>query len=91
MRRLTALGVAVLVAVGLAAGVFAPSAGALPGQCIQSPFGGFCDGQAWADGSFNHCESSGWGGFSYSNCFQACHDVATARAVPTDLDPNTPC
>lgn len=91
MTRLAALGAAVLMAVGLAAGVFSPSAGALPGQCVYSPFGGFCDGQPWADGSFNHCESSGFGGFQYSNCYQACHDMATARAVPTDLDPNTPC
>lgn len=91
MKRLAALGAATLMGVGLVAGVFAPVASALPGQCIQSPFGGYCDGQAWADGSFNHCENSGWGMFSYSNCFQACHDMATARAVPTDLDPRTPC
>lgn len=91
MKRTTALSAAVLMAVGLAAGVFSPTASALPGQCIQSPWGGYCDGQAWADGSFNHCEQSGFGGFSYSNCFQACHDVASARAVPTDLDPRTPC
>lgn len=91
MRRIAALGAAVLMAVGLAAGVFSPSASALPGQCVRGPFGGFCDSQPWADGSFQHCEQAGFGVFSYSNCYQACHDMATARAVPTDLDLNTPC
>lgn len=91
MKRVAALGAAVLTAVGLAAGVYAPPAGALPGQCIQGPFGGFCDGSPWQDGSFQHCEQAGFGVFSYSHCFQACHDFVTARAVPTDLDSNTPC
>lgn len=86
MRRIAALSAAVL-----AAGVFAPTAAALPGQCIQSPFGGYCDGDAMSDGSFNHCESSGFGAFTYRHCFQACHDVASARAVPTDMDMSTPC
>lgn len=76
---------------GLAAVLAAPAASGLPGQCFSGPFGGFCDGQAWADGSFQHCESGGWGAFSYSNCFQSCHDPVSARAVPTDYDPATPC
>ena len=87
MTKLVALGAAVLVAVGLAGGVFAPPAGALPGQCMSSPWGGFCDSYGWADGSFQHCE----GAMGFSNCFQACHDPVINRAVPTDLDPRTPC
>jgi hypothetical protein len=87
MRRIAA----VLVALCLAAGTLAPTAAALPGQCIQTPFGGYCDGDAMSDGSFNHCESSGFGAFTYRHCFQACHDVASSRAVPTDMDMSTPC
>ena len=87
MKRIAA----VLVALCFAAGMFCAPAAALPGQCIQSPFGGFCDGNAMSDGSFNHCESTGFGGFSYNHCFQACHDMASARAVPTDMDMTTPC
>lgn len=90
MRRLIGLTAAVLTAVGLSTTLASP-AGALPGQCVNTPFGGFCDSQAYEDGSFDHCENSGWGVFSYSNCFRACHDVASARAVPTDMDPRTPC
>lgn len=93
MARSVSVG-AVVAAVGLAVGLAtfsAPSAQGLPGQCVSGPFGGFCDGQAWPDGSFNHCESYGWGGFSSSHCYQACHDVVSARAVPTDTDPATPC
>jgi hypothetical protein len=82
---------AALTALGLAAGVYAPDAAALPGQCVYSPFGGFCDGAAAVDGSFNHCENGGYGGFTYSRCFQACHDPVTNTAVPTDLDPRTVC
>lgn len=89
--RATARGAAVLVAVGLAGGVYAPPAGALPGQCWNSPFGGFCDTAPQADGSFSHCETYGFGSSRFSNCFQACHDPATNRAVPTDNDYTTPC
>lgn len=85
--RLLALGASVLVAGGLAAGVFSPEAAALPGQCMNTPYGGFCDSYGWADGSFSHCE----GAFGFSNCYQACHDPVANRAVPTDLDPRTPC
>lgn len=86
MRRAAAL-----VAAALALALPAPTASALPGQCVSGPFGGFCDSQPWRDGSFQHCEQAGFGGFQYSSCFQACHDVATARAVPTDYDEGTPC
>lgn len=67
-------------------GISAP-ASALPGQCWNSPFGGFCDSAPMADGSFQHCVSFG----SSSYCTQACHDPATNTAVPTDMNPNTPC
>lgn len=91
MIRLIALAGTVGAAVCLAAGPAAPTASALPGQCWSSPFGGFCDTDGWSDGSFNHCESTGFGGSFYSNCYRACHDIATARAVPTDSDESTPC
>ena len=82
-----ALGAAVLAAVGLAAGVYAPPAGALPGQCWNSPFGGYCDTAPMADGSFQHCLTFG----SSSFCTQACHDPISNTAVPTEYDPKTPC
>lgn len=78
---------AVLAAVVLAAGVSAPVAGALPGQCWNSPFGGFCDSAPMSDGSYQNCV--GFGGSSY--CQQVCHDPVTNRAVPTDMDESTPC
>lgn len=89
--RLAALAATTLAAGGLAAGLLAPPAAALPGQCVSSPWGGFCDSDPWPDGSFWHTETYGVGGFSASNSFQACHDPATNRAVPTDNDPTTPC
>lgn len=84
---------ALMASVGLT-GAFAPAqAYALPGQCWNSPFGGFCDTSPQADGSFNHCETVRYpfGSSSYTNCYQACHDPATNRAVMTDLDWTTPC
>lgn len=90
IRRTAQVG-AVLAAVGLAVGFCAPTAGALPGQCWNSPFGGFCDTDGWVDGSFNHCESTGFGTSTYRNCYRACHDMTTARAVMTDLDVRTLC
>ena len=69
----------------------AHTANALPGQCWNTPFGGFCDGPAQVDGSFNHCESIGFGSSRFQNCYQACHDPVTNRAVPTDMDMDTPC
>ena len=86
MTRTARLG-AVLASVVLAAGFSAPSARALPGQCWNSPFGGFCDTSPMSDGSFQHCITYG----SSSWCTQACHDYATNQAVPTDMDPETPC
>jgi hypothetical protein len=68
-----------------------PVASALPGQCWNTPFGGFCDGAAQIDGSFNHCENIGFGSSGFQNCYQACHDPVTNRAVPTDMDMDTPC
>ena len=57
--------------------IMAPDANAVPGQCMQSPFGGFCDSQFInPDGSWYHCENvMGW-----SNCF-------TVRPVPVEIDP----
>ena len=86
-RRIIALGATVLAAVGLAGGPFAPTAGALPGQCWNSPFGGFCDTAPMSDGSYRNCITFG----SSSYCQQVCHDPVTNRAVPTDMDPGTPC
>ena len=37
-----------------------PEAAATPGQCWNSPFGGFCDQMPQQDGSFMHCESVGF-------------------------------
>ena len=69
----------------------ASPAAAVPGQCLNTRFGGFCDGAAMSDGSFNHCENYGLGSISFQNCYQACHDPVTNRAVPTDYDYTTPC
>jgi hypothetical protein len=65
----------------------APPAAALPGQCMYTPWGGFCDSAPWQDGSFQHCKSA----LGFSQCYQACHDPVANQAVPTDLDPRTPC
>lgn len=71
-----------------------PSAQALPGQCVTSGWGGFCDYDAWSDGSYMHKEC---GPFGICNSFRACHvdpDGAgpqPAGRVATDYDPNTPC
>ena len=81
---------AALLAVGAALGpgaVTAPTADALPGQCWNSPFGGFCDTAPMSDGSYRNCITYG----SSSYCRQVCHDPVTNRAVPTDMDPDTPC
>ncbi len=64
----------------------APAALAVPGQCINTPWGGFCDGLPAADGSFWHCESA----MGFSNCYQACLDGA-GRPFPTDYNFQTPC
>lgn len=77
-----------VAAIGLTlSGIFLPPpVHATPGQCMYSPWGGFCDGYSWVDGSFNHCESA----LGFSNCYQACLDGA-GRPYPTDVDPGTPC
>lgn len=85
--RLAAVLVTLTAAVALAVSLFAPSAAALPGQCLNTPWGGFCDSYGWADGSFQHCESA----LGFSQCYQACHDPVSNRAVPTDMNPATPC
>jgi len=47
------------------------TAGAVPGQCVNSPWGGFCDGPANPNGTFYHCEYFGlWNRFQ--NCYNAC-------------------
>ena len=93
MIRLVALAAAALTAVGLAAGVYAPTlptAQAVPGECVSSPFGGYCDDTPWEDGSFNHCEYGGWGMWRGSRCFRACLDP-NAHPIATDMDPRTAC
>lgn len=72
--------------VGFASVMSVSVANATPGQCVYSPFGGFCDSYNWADGSFYHCESA----LGFSNCYQACIG-ADGRPFPTDINPNTPC
>jgi hypothetical protein len=77
-----------LAAAGLVSLMAFPAvAEATPGQCMYSPWGGFCDSYGWQDGSFNHCESA----MGFSNCYQSCIDPASGRPFPTDMDPNTPC
>ena len=84
IRPLLASSLAVL---GLA---LAPPAAGAPGQCWNSPFGGFCDELPDEDGSFMHCESVGFGSSLYKNCYQACLDPA-GRLYPTDYKFDTPC
>lgn len=85
MRRRAA--VAAALAVLSAPLLSAAPALALPGQCWNSPFGGFCDTAPMSDGSYQNCITFG----SSSYCQQVCHDPATNRAVPTDMNPDTPC
>jgi hypothetical protein len=86
-HRITLLGGAVLAAVSLSAGLSAPTASAIPGQCWNSPFGGFCDTAPQADGSYQNCITYG----SSSFCQQVCHNPVTNQAVPTDYNFTTPC
>lgn len=85
--RIASLGGGVLAAVVLAAGLCAPPAAAMPGQCWNSPFGGFCDTNPLADGSYQHCVTFGTSAF----CTQACHDPISNQSVPTDMDVRTLC
>jgi len=84
VRRFALAGAAVL---GLVAGLPAVPAQALPGQCWNSPFGGFCDTAPLSDGSYQNCITFG----TSSYCQQVCHDPVSNRAVPTDMNPETPC
>ncbi len=79
--------VAVAASVCLFAGLAAPLASAVPGQCWNSPFGGFCDTAPMSDGSYQNCITFG----SSSYCQQVCHNPITNQAVPTDMNPETPC
>lgn len=54
----------------------AGTAQANPGDCPQTPWGGFCDGSMGSDGTFQHCESV----LGFSNCFRV-------RPVDTSVDP----
>jgi hypothetical protein len=78
---------AALAVLGVLGGLLAAPAPALPGQCWNSPFGGFCDSAPMSDGSYQNCVGFG----SSSFCQQVCHDYTTNRPYPTDMDPNTPC
>ena len=75
-----------LITLTLGLGLFAtaPVAEAVPGQCMYSPWGGFCDTAPASDGSFNHCESA----LGFSNCYRACLD-ANGRPYPAPA--NLPC
>jgi hypothetical protein len=88
---MTALRAILVAATGVFAILALPAqASATPGQCWNSPFGGFCDQMPAADGSFMHCEHTGFGSSTYQNCFQVCMD-ASGRTYPTDYNVNTPC
>jgi hypothetical protein len=86
-HRIILLGGAALAAVSLSAGLSVPTASAVPGQCWNSPFGGFCDTAPQADGSYQNCITFG----SSSYCQQVCHNPVTNQAVPTDYNFTTPC
>ena len=40
-----------------------------------------------SDGSYQNCITFG----TSSYCQQVCHNPVTNQAVPTDMNPNTPC
>jgi hypothetical protein len=84
--RLLILVATVLVAFGLAAGVFTPTAGAIPGQCVSGPFASFCDEPVQRNGSYLHCQSAGWGPFYSSNCYQVCARTGAILPVAVDAD-----
>lgn len=81
----------VLAAVVLAGGVSAPPAGAVPGQCVSTPYGGFCDEPVQRDGTYLHTEQSGWGWWYSSNAYRVC--LRTGEIFPATMNPdqNTPC
>ncbi|OFB37936.1 hypothetical protein BA059_16695 [Mycolicibacterium sp. (ex Dasyatis americana)] len=73
-RLFAALAVAALVIVGI--GYATAPAKAAPGQCVSTPFGGFCDGPMLPGGIYHHCE----GALGFGQCFYV-------RAVPVEVDP----
>lgn len=90
--RLAALAASASVLVALALGVFTPSAGAAPGQCVTAPFTSFCDEPIQRNGTYLHCESAGWRWFYSSNCYQVC--ARTGAQLPVAMDANyydNPC
>ena len=90
--RLAILAATSTVAVALAGGVFAPPAGAVPGQCVTAPFSSFCAEPIPRNGTSPPCESLGWGPFYSSNCYQVC--ARTGAQLPVAMDANyydTPC
>jgi hypothetical protein len=90
MRTLILVATATTV-IALATGAYNPPVvQALPGQCWNNPFGGFCDQLPEKDGSFMHCESYGFGSSKFQNCFQSCIGPA-GQLMPTDYDLTTPC
>jgi hypothetical protein len=88
--KMTKFFLCLVASVGLAGLFSAAPAPATPGQCWNSPFGGFCDQMPAADGSFMHCESVGFGSSLYKNCYQSCIGPA-GQLMPTDYDFKTPC
>lgn len=64
-----------LVGAAVAAGVLSAPAQATPGQCIYTPWGGFCDGPLLNNGTYHHCE----GAMGFTNCFYV-------RPVPVEVD-----
>lgn len=94
MRKRMLIAAAAAVLGGLSLAPNAPSALAVPGECMTTTFagfgGGFCDQAPLADGSFSHCETASAFGISHQRCYQACLDAA-GRPFATDMDLTTPC
>ncbi|SRX92334.1 hypothetical protein MSP7336_00559 [Mycobacterium shimoidei] len=99
LRRSAAAAGAVIIAsfAGLAVESFhPPNANAVPGQCGAGygagSGGGFCDSDAWPDGSFYHCAHVYVLGFGGGGCGRVCPNPQNpALPIATDADPNTHC
>ena len=91
MIRLRLAILAATLVVALAGGVFAPPAGAVPGQCVTTPVSGFCDEPIQRNGTYLHCESAGWGPFYSSSCYQVCYRTGAVLPVAVDLNFDTTC
>lgn len=80
MHRRTTIRLLLTVAFGgmitAAAAVATGEAHAVPGQCVQTPWGGFCDGPMLPNGTYHHCE----GAMGFANCFYV-------RPAPVEVDP----